>query len=89
MLKTPGLAISILLALVYGTAFHLWGGRSIRDLPIYWLAALLGFAAGHLLGQKLDPIPWTLGQVHIVEATAGAFLFLVIVRWLRGGKKPT
>lgn len=88
MLHTPGLAISLLLASVYATAFHLWGGRSLRDLPVYWLASLLGFAAGHLLGQRLDLVPWTLGEVHIVAATAGAFLFLVIVRWLRGKKVP-
>ena len=89
MLETPGLAMSLLLALVYGTAFQLWGGRNMRDLPLYWAAALLGFAAGHLLGQEMDLIPLTLGQIHIIEATVGAFLFLVIVRWLRGGKKAT
>lgn len=89
MLETPGLAMSLLLALVYGSAFQLWGGRSIRDLPLYWAAALLGFAAGHLLGQTLDLIPVTLGQIQIIEATAGAFLFLIIVRWLRGGNKAT
>ena len=86
MLETPGLAMSLLLASVYGTAFHLWGGRRFRDLPLYWLAALLGFAAGHLFGQKLDLVPWSLGQVQLIEATVGAFLFLIIIRWLRGGK---
>jgi hypothetical protein len=78
--------MSLLLTSVYAVAFHLWGGRKFRDLPLYWLAAMLGFAAGHLVGQKLALVPWSLGQVQIVEATVGAFLFLIIVRWLRGGR---
>jgi hypothetical protein len=89
MFHTPSLVMSLLLASVYAVAFHLWGGRRFRDLPIYWLAALLGFAAGHVLGQRLDLVPWTLGQIHIAEATAGAFLLLIIVRWLRGGRELT
>jgi uncharacterized membrane protein YeaQ/YmgE (transglycosylase-associated protein family) len=48
---------------------------------------VLGFAAGHFLGQKWGLVPWTLGQIHLVEATAGALLFLAIARLLRLEKK--
>mgnify|MGYP001815865751 FL=1 len=86
MPEEPGLIYSFLLAFIYGTAFHLWKGRRLRDLPLYWLASVLGYAAGHVLGEMLDLVPWTLGQVHIIEATAGSLLFLVIIHWLTGEK---
>jgi predicted permease len=86
-MQMPSLVFSLLLASIYGAAFHLWQGRRARDLPVFWLAAVLGFAAGHFLGQKWGLVPWTLGQIHLVEATAGALLFLAIARLLRLEKK--
>jgi hypothetical protein len=87
MLQAPALVLSLLLASVYAAVFHLWQGRSLRDLAAFWLAAVFGFGAGQLVGSALDLLPWTLGQVRIVEATVGAFLFLVIARWLRQEKE--
>lgn len=83
MIQTPSLILSIILAALYGAAFHLWRGRSLRDLIFYWLAAGIGFASGQLAGQMLGFVPWTIGQVHIVEATVVAVLFLFMARWLR------
>ena len=84
----PSLVFALLLASIYAAAYHLRKGRRLRDLLVYWLAAVLGFAAGHLLGEMLTLVPWTIGQIHILEATAGAFLFLTIIHWL-GGEKST
>lgn len=89
MIQLPALLISLLLASVYAALFHLLLGRRLRDLPFYWLAALVGFAAGQVAGQMLDLVPWTVGQVRIVEATVIAFLFLSIARWLRQAAKPS
>ena len=86
MIQEPSLVLSLLLASVYAAAFHLWKGRRLRDLLFYWLASVLGFAAGHLVGEKLALVPWTLGQIHIIEATVGAFLFLFLIHWLGGNK---
>ena len=83
MIRIPAMIISFLLASAYAAAFHLWQGRSLKDLLVFWLAAVLGFAAGQLVGLILAPVPWTLGQVHIVEASLGAFLFMAMTRWLR------
>jgi len=84
MSQEPTLVFSLLLASIYAAAYHLWKGRRLRDLPLYWLAAVLGFAAGHLAGVMLSLVPWTIGQIHILEATAGAFLFLTVIHLLRG-----
>jgi uncharacterized membrane-anchored protein len=82
MLQAPALLSALVLASVYAVVFHLWRGRGLRDLVFFWLAAIVGFAAGHLAGHILDINPWTIGQIHIVEATIVAFLFLIMARWL-------
>lgn len=82
MLQAPTLLLSLVLATAYAAAFHLLLGRRLRDLFFFWLAALVGFAAGQLAGYLLNIIPWTIGQVHVAEASFVALLFLVLARWL-------
>jgi hypothetical protein len=89
MLQPPALLLSLGLASIYAVAFHLWQGRSLRDLLFFWLAAVIGFASGHLVGALWGFIPWTIGQVHLIEATVVALLFLAVARWLRQEKKTT
>lgn len=86
-LFTPALVFSLLWASACAAAFSLWRGRGLGDLLAFWLAAVIGFGAGQLAGQWLDAVPWTIGQVHIIEGTLGALFCLVIVGWLRQGKK--
>ncbi|MGD2206824.1 MAG: hypothetical protein PVH17_08605 [Anaerolineae bacterium] len=87
MFQTPMLVLSLLLASAYAVAFHLWIGRRWRDLLFFWLAAMVGFATGQVAGQMLEIIPWTIGQVHVVEATLVVFLFLALARWLMREKE--
>jgi hypothetical protein len=87
MLQLPALALCLLLASTYAVAFHLWQGRDLRDLLIYGLASFAGFAAGQMGGQRLDLVPWTVGEVRVVEASLIAFLFLLVARWLRPEEK--
>jgi hypothetical protein len=87
MLQLPALIVSLVLASAYAAGFYLWQGRRLRDLVFFWLAAVVGFASGQVVGQLLDLIPFTIGQVHIIEATLLAFLFLIVARWLRQEKK--
>lgn len=89
MLQIPALVLSLLFASTYAVAFHLLKGRSLRDLPVFWLGAVLGFAAGQILGERLDLISWTIGQVRLVEGTIMALLFLIMTAWLRRKGKTT
>lgn len=82
MLQVPALVLSLVLASAYAVAFHLWRGHGLRELVFLWLAAVVGFASGHLVGQMWGFVPWTVGQVHVLEATLVAFLFLIIAHWL-------
>lgn len=88
MLQVPALLLSLVLASLYATVFHLWQGQRLRDLLFFWLASVIGFASGHLVGVIWDFVPWTIGQVHVIEGTIVALLLLLIARWLRQEKKP-
>jgi uncharacterized membrane protein YeaQ/YmgE (transglycosylase-associated protein family) len=87
MIQLPALVFSLLLASVYGVAFFFWQGRKIGDLLVFWFTAVLGFAAGQWAGNRWDLVPFTIGEIQIVEATLGAALFLAIAKWLRHGVK--
>ena len=89
MLQAPALLLSLVLASLYGALFYLWQGRRLRDMLFFWLAALVGFASGHIVGALWGFVPWTIGQVHVIEATIVAILFLMIARLLRQEKKTT
>ena len=83
MPQPPALLVSALLALGYGAAYYLWRGKRLVDLPFFVVASLMGFACGWLGGAVLDLLPATLGQIHLIEATLAAFVFLVAADWLR------
>lgn len=82
MMQIPGLFVSFVVASIYAAAFFLLLGKRPRDLLFFWLAALVGFASGHVVGDLWDFIPWTIGQVHIIEASVLAILFMLLARWL-------
>jgi hypothetical protein len=88
MIQLPGLLLSLVLASIYAAAFYLLLGRRPRDMLFFWLAAVVGFASGHVVGEVWGFIPWTLGQVHIIEASVLAILFLILARWLGQERKP-
>jgi hypothetical protein len=83
MLQVPSLVFSLVLVTVYTTLFLLALGRGLRALPLFWLAALAGFVGGQLAGTRLHLVPWAIGEIHIVEASAAAFFFLILANWLK------
>jgi hypothetical protein len=87
MVQTPALVLSVVLAFTYATVFHLWKGRSLRDLLFFWLASAIGFATGQVVGTMLNLVPLAIGQIHLVEATVIALVFLLVARWLVQEKK--
>ena len=88
MIQIPALLMSLVLATLYGVVFYLILGRRLRDLWFFWLAALVGFVSGQLVGNLLDIVPLTVGQVHIIEASAVSLIFLILARWLTQGREP-
>jgi hypothetical protein len=81
-LLNPTLLLGLLLSIGYAALFHLWTGRTVRDLTLYLIASLLGFGLGQWAGQSTGLDLFRIGQLHILETTVGAFLALFIVRTL-------
>ena len=80
---SPAFLLSALIASVYGALFHLWRGRTFRELPLYLIASGLGFALGQLAGNLFGLDIFTIGPVHIIEASLGSWAMLFIARWLK------
>ncbi len=83
MLQVPSILLSLLLASTYAAAAFFWRGQSLGDLARFWLASVMGFAAGQALGAWLDLAPISLGAIRIVEATAGALIGLALADALK------
>ena len=83
----PSLVFSFILATLYGAAFHFVSGGDARRLALFLLAAWLGFALGQAVGDTLALDLLDIGPLHILPATAGAWLALVVARVLT--RQPT
>ncbi len=75
----PALLLSAILSTVYGVAFHLWRGGNIRRLMLFLVAAWFGFGLGQLIGAALNWNVGLIGEVHLIEATIGSLIALIVV----------
>ncbi|HHB91254.1 MAG TPA: hypothetical protein ENK60_08100 [Anaerolineae bacterium] len=80
----PSIALIALLGAVYGALFYLWKGKTWSELFLFMVIAILGFFVGQLVAFLLDLEVVTIGQVHFVEGTLFAWLFMLAIAWLKG-----
>jgi hypothetical protein len=80
---SPFILLSFLLGAVYGVLFHLWRGKNMRDLVIYFLAGVMGFFLGQGLGNLMEFDLFLIGPLHVVEATLASWISLFLVQWLK------
>ncbi|MGW8318667.1 MAG: hypothetical protein ACWGPS_05420 [Candidatus Promineifilaceae bacterium] len=73
-----GLVLGFLLATAYGAGFHLLMGGPPRKIVLYVLAAWIGFVIGHFVGDFLSIDLLDLGAVHLLSASLGAWVALVM-----------
>ncbi len=78
----PALFFGLLLSSLYGAAFHLWKGGSLKKLLLFTIFAWVGFWAGHLLGSKLGWTFLAVGPLNAGMATLGSVLVLFVGNWL-------
>jgi hypothetical protein len=85
-LSQPAIVMCLLIASLYAGVFHFFFARRASDLPHYWVAAIIGFFLGALLGLL---VPWrwlVVGQVHLLEGTLICTSALFLAHWLRGAQ---
>jgi hypothetical protein len=81
-MPSPSVVFSFILATLYGAAFHLVSGGDARRLALFLLAAWLGFGLGHSFGEMVSMSFMDIGPLHMLPATVGAWLALVVARLL-------
>jgi len=74
--------VGFALSTVLGAVFHLWLGGGSRRLALYLLAAWLGFALGHFVGEALLIDALKIGPLNAFGGTVGAAVALGAARLL-------
>jgi uncharacterized membrane protein YeaQ/YmgE (transglycosylase-associated protein family) len=82
LLFSPSFVFSLLLSSLYGAVFHFVWGKRWRDLVVYWIVGVLGFAIGQVLFGLLGLSIYMMGEVRVVEATVTSWVCLFVARWL-------
>lgn len=82
-LLSPSLALLFLLASINAVLFHLLWGRRMRELVLFWVAAVIGFTVGQLVAEALGFSFLTLGPLHLIEGTIGSWMGLLIAKRLK------
>jgi len=81
---SPSLALMLVLAILYGTVFHLWRGRTWRDLALYLLLALSGMLIAQPLGAALGLNILRIGPTYFFEGTLLSGFLMLAAAWLKG-----
>ncbi len=84
-----GLILGFLLATAYGAGFHLLLGGPARRIILYLVAAWIGFALGHVVGDLINLNWLRLGALQLFSASVGAWVTLLISWWLAGDTAVT
>lgn len=84
-----GLILGFLLSTAYGAGFHLLLGGPARRIILYLVAAWIGFALGHVVGDLINLNWLRLGALQLFSASVGAWVALIISRWLAGDTAVT
>ena len=79
-----GLILGFLLATAYGAGFHFLLGGPARRIILYLIAAWIGFALGHIVGDLLNVTLLRLGVLQLFSASIGAWLTLIGSWWFVG-----
>lgn len=82
--SASGLVLGFLLSSIYGAAFHLIFGGSLKRILVYLMAAWAGFFIGQFIGDFLNFEFLKLGKIHLVSASIGAWVMLLVTWWLIG-----
>ncbi len=76
----PAVVLGILFCIGYATLLHLWVGRHLRDLLITLVMSCIGFSFGQVVGFFTQSPLLEIGQLHLLEASLGAWLLMLVAR---------
>jgi hypothetical protein len=77
---SPIVVVFLGLGTAYALIFHLWRGRSLQHLLLFWLVSVLGFGLGYLGSTLWDAHVLVLAGIPVAEASAGSLALLLVAR---------
>jgi hypothetical protein len=75
---SPTVVVFLGLGTAYALMFHLWRGRNLAHLLLFWLVSILGFGLGYLVSTLWEAHPLVLGGIPVVEASIGSIVLLLV-----------
>jgi len=81
-MSTPTLLFGSVIALLYGSLYHLLRGGGFWRLFLYLVLSLIGFAAGHLVGLWQGWVFSPLGSLNLGMSSLGSLSILILGDWL-------
>ena len=78
----PTLLLALLIALFYGTFYHLIRGGTFWRLLLYLALSLFGFVLGHLLGIWRGWTFFPIGGMNLGLSSIGSVVSLILGDWL-------
>ena len=77
---SPIVVVFLGLGTAYALLFHLWRGRKLQHLLLFWLVSVLGFGLGYLAATLSPAHPLVLGGIPVLEASVGSLVALLVAR---------
>jgi hypothetical protein len=78
----PSLLFALVVALFYGSVYHLIRNGGAWRLILYFALSIFGFALGHLIGIWRGWIFLPVGPLNFGLSTTGSILILIVGDWL-------
>lgn len=78
----PTLILALLIALFYGTFYHLVRGGGFWRLLLYLALSVFGFVLGHLIGLWRNWIFIPIGTMNLGLSSVGSLALLILGDWL-------
>jgi len=79
----PTIILSIAIASLFGTLFHLLWGKSLKELIISWTSAVLGFILGQVLASAFGWSDVIIGELHPVAGSVFSWAAMALARQLK------
>ena len=83
MIASPVFLLGSALATFWAALFHLLFGRRLLDLLLYWFVGIVGFLVGQAMADIIGLHWLMLGQIHLVEATLGCWIAMLVAQCLK------
>ena len=81
-MSIASIVFGIVLSTLYGAGFHLWRGGGAGRLLLFLVVSWVGFWGGQFIADALGWDFDNLGAIHIITASAGSLVLLLLGNWL-------